>query len=77
LLTPEFSVFGLDGFQTLLLGQKVPHAKIGKIGDLEETAFRTHRNTFEVAARDGLSMAEGLEIIRSPDWQWRPGFYSA
>ena len=73
LLPAETSGFQLEGYYTLLLGQKVPHAKIRKMPG--NAAWQNHRRACRAAARGGLTAGEANAIIRSGRWSWRPGFY--
>ncbi len=75
LLPSASSVFLLDGFHTLLLGQKVPHARVNRVTDLEQAVWQSHRASCEAAGRAGLGVMESLETMRDPRWQWTKGFY--
>ena len=75
LLTPETSIFHLEGFYALLLGQKVPHRCVRPLTAEEEKFLTTERNTHLHHARHGFGVAESLALIRSPQWSWTPGFY--
>ena len=74
-LVPESSVFRLDGFYTLLLGQKVPHRRMQESTPQELAVVQEHRHHFARVAKQGFNIAQGLELIRSPRWTWTPGFY--
>ena len=75
LLTPETSIFHLEGFYALLLGQRVPHRCVRPPTAAEQQALATLRATHLGQARRGFGVAESLALIRSPRWQWTPGFY--
>jgi tryptophan halogenase len=70
------SIFGLDGFYTLLLGQKVPHAATQPLSGPDRVAWQRHRRNVAKVADAGLTMEESLRLIMSPEWTWTPGFYS-
>jgi tryptophan 7-halogenase len=74
-LPPSLSIFQLDGFYTLLLGQKVPHERLHTPTPLELAKFNAHRLANAVGGKNGLSIAEALQFIRHPQWKWTPGFF--
>ena len=76
LLTPETSIFQLEGFYALLLGQRVSHRRVRPLSDAEKQTLETLRATHTAHARGGLSVAESLALIRGPHWTWTPGFYA-
>ncbi|NJN05098.1 MAG: tryptophan 7-halogenase [Rhodobacteraceae bacterium] len=64
--------FRLDGYYTLLLGQKVPHAQIDVPAQRERDAFaRLQEATCQYGAR-GVSVREALRLIGRGDWRWKP-----
>jgi len=75
LLPPDKSIFRLDGFYTLLLGQKVPHDHLIPLSGPDRVAWQRHRRTAAKTADSGLSMEDSLRIMQSPAWKWTPGFY--
>jgi tryptophan halogenase len=75
LLPSECSVFQLEGFYTLLLGQKVPFRKTRQPSEAEIALWDEYRRENEARARSGLTVAESLEYVRHPGWRWTPGFY--
>ncbi|MEO7317688.1 MAG: FAD-dependent oxidoreductase [Chthoniobacteraceae bacterium] len=75
LLTPESSIFQLEGFYALLLGQKVRHRLVRPLTADEEKILATLRDTHLRQARSGFGVAESLALIRGPHWKWTPGFY--
>ena len=75
LLTPQTSIFQLDGFYALLLGQKVMHRRVRLLTANEQKIITNLRNTQLERARRGFSVAESLQLIRGPHWSWTPGFY--
>jgi tryptophan halogenase len=76
LLSAERSLFQLEGFFTLLLGQKVPHSRIAPPPADELAIWQAHQRENVARARAGLSIAESLAYIRHPGWRWTPGFYA-
>jgi tryptophan halogenase len=75
LLTPETSIFQLEGFYALLLGQKVAHKRIRAPRQEEARILANLRNANNCEARGGFSVEESLALVRGPYWQWTPGFY--
>jgi tryptophan halogenase len=75
LLTPETSIFQLEGFYALLLGQKVPHRRIRKATAEEQQTLEALRKANLAEARGGFNVPESLALIRGPYWHWSPGFY--
>ena len=75
LLNPMRSIFQLEGFYTLLLGQKVPHRRQHDATPAERQAWAAHCARFADLAARGLSIRESLDVVRSPYWSWTPGFY--
>ena len=74
-LPPSSSLFQLDGFYTLLLGQKVPHDRPHTPSPAEQAKFADHRIRNAIAAKSGLTIPEALAFIRNPHWTWTPGFF--
>jgi tryptophan halogenase len=75
-LPPSTSLFQLDGFYTLLLGQKVAHERLYTPPHAELAKFNEHRIRTAVAGKSGLTIPEALAFIRHPQWTWTPGFFS-
>jgi tryptophan 7-halogenase len=75
LLPPALSIFQLDGFYTLLLGQKVPHGAPPLSGP-DQITWQRHRKAIAAQAAQGLTMEHSLAIMQDPRWQWTPGFYN-
>ena len=75
LLTPETSIFHLEGFYALLLGQKHPHRRVRALAPAEQQALAALRQKRTAEARGGFGVADSLALIRGPHWRWSPGFY--
>ncbi len=76
LLPAEKSLFQLEGFHALLLGQKHPHDRIRAPLPDERAIWETHRCEMADRAAHGITVAESLAFIHNPHWRWTPGFYS-
>jgi tryptophan halogenase len=75
LLPRDTSVFRLDGFYTILMGQKVPYQKKIEREAGEVRVWNEFKKNCRKIAKSGMSVEEGTKIIRSPQWQWTQGFY--
>ena len=76
-LNPEASLFQLDGFYALLMGQQVPHARIAEAPAGERGIFEAMQQAYRLRAQHGCDLRESLELMRGPRWMWTPGFYGA
>ena len=63
LLRPTNS-FGIDGYQAMLVGQRVPHAKPYKPSQADAERWHAYRRTIDSDARQGLDVADCLGFIR-------------
>jgi tryptophan halogenase len=75
LLPPGLSIFQLEGFFTLLVGQKVPFRRTRDITPQEWVVWAENRRQNAAIASAGLTVRETLDIVRTPAWKWTPGFY--
>jgi tryptophan halogenase len=75
LLPPENSIFQLEGFFALLLGQKVPHRRARQLTPAEQLTLTALQWANLAVAREGFSVMESLALVRGPHWQWDPRFY--
>ncbi|MFT3785046.1 MAG: tryptophan 7-halogenase [Tepidisphaeraceae bacterium] len=62
--------FGIEGFLTLLVGQKVPYQLRQPIPDAEMAIFRRHCQDFRNQAASGMTVAEALKFVKHPQWSW-------
>jgi tryptophan halogenase len=62
--------FRLDGFLALLIGQAVPHQKPHTVSPAELEFLHRHRQRLAHEAARGMTVAESLQAIRSPDVKW-------
>lgn len=69
------SNYGIEGYLAMLVGQKVPH-KIKFTPSGAELEFcKQMRLKNQQVASEALSIEQTLKEIRSPDWEWTPGYY--
>ncbi len=69
--------FKLDGYYTMLVGQKVPHALMGTITSKEAAAWKKLQQATSAYASKGFTVQQALERINKPNWQWRPEHFAA
>ncbi len=67
--------FGLEGYLTLLVGQRVPHDGRYVPTMHEQASMQRLRAQFCNEARRGYSVEEALGMIRHPEWRWHAGFF--
>lgn len=68
--------FRLDGYYTLLIGQRVPHAKIGVASDRERSSWKKLQDSIVRYATSGVSVSAALKRVKAPDWQWKEEHFS-
>lgn len=69
----EFGVhssFGLEGYLVILTGLRVPYENPYEPTESEWRLWRAHKAQLADEARQSLTVAESLAIVRSPAWQW-------
>lgn len=69
--------FKLDGYYTLLLGQKVPHAYIDSPTARERAAWQKLQKATHQYAAKGYTVKQTLDIVSSSQWQWQSQHYAA
>jgi tryptophan halogenase len=75
LLNP-LSQFGLEGYWTLLMGQKVPYQDVYAPGPRERETWRQIQQAFKAKAQAAIGVKEALTLVRSPDFQWPANLYT-
>ncbi len=65
--------YRLDGFLTMLIGNRTPYKARHAATNVELMAWQGHCARFATTARDGFDVRETLAWIRRPDWQWSEG----
>jgi tryptophan halogenase len=76
LLTP-FDQFTMDGWLTLLVGQRVPYRRHYVPGSSEQQLWARIRASVRTRAQEGFTVPEAHALIRSPRWKWNPEFFRA
>jgi tryptophan halogenase len=75
-LLPRLSQFDLEGYWTLLIGQKVPYQGPYQPGPQERETWRRIQQTFKAKAEAGVGVKEALTLVRSREFHWPPNLYS-
>jgi tryptophan halogenase len=64
------SIFGIEGYLTMLIGQRVPYRARHQPGASEVERWQRHRAESIAIARNGYSVPEALAFIRRPGMKW-------
>jgi tryptophan halogenase len=75
-LLNRLSQFNLEGYWTLLLGQKVPYKNLYVPGPEERQAWRQIQEAFKAKALTAVGVKEALTVVRSPAFYWPPTLYT-
>jgi len=67
--------FGFEGYLSMMVGMRVPHRRTYTISDAERQTWAKILEHNRAQAAAGVGMKESLEIIRSPNFKVKPGFY--
>ena len=67
--------FGFEGYLSMMVGQRVPYRRIFEPSEPERQIFAKILAENRARATSGMSMRESLDVIRSPQFKPRPGFY--
>lgn len=69
------SIFGIEGYLTLLVGQRVPYQREHQPTANELEVWRSIQSQHREMGRSGISVRAALRAIRSPAWKWNPEFF--
>jgi tryptophan 7-halogenase len=69
--------FGTEGYLSLLVGQDVPYESTYSPSAEEWSNWERIQQAIKRQVAHGLSVREGLDLIRSPQWQWPANLYRA
>jgi tryptophan halogenase len=75
-LLNRLSQFGLEGYWSLLIGQKVPFNSAYVPSSQERQIWQQIQEAFKNKALAGIGVKEALTLVRSPDFNWPPNLYS-
>ena len=73
LLHPD-DQFTMDGYLSMLVGQRVPHRTYHP-SPLERQEWERLLRTNRALARNAFSVTEALAVVRSPQWAWPADLY--
>jgi tryptophan 7-halogenase len=68
-------IFGMEGYLTLLVGQKVPHRRPYTPTPREWQIWHGIRAEHRTKALTALSAREAIDAVTAPNWQWPAGFF--
>ncbi len=69
-LTPPDDIFELDGYYTILFGQRVPHEREYQPAPKEWRLAQEIKDAHRKMTRNALTSEEALAVVRGPNWQW-------
>jgi tryptophan halogenase len=69
-LLRQASIFGIEGYLTMLVGQKVPYQARYEPSASQWQRWQLHRAECMAQAQQGFTVDEALQRIRRPDWKW-------
>ena len=64
------SYFGIDGFYSMLLGMKVPHARVLEPTPQEQQIWAQYKAGLVRRAEAGIGVAQALALLRNPSTPW-------
>ena len=62
--------FGLSGYYSMLMGQKVPYRHLFKPTEKEIQTWNAARAESAARAQNGLTVDEALRCVNAPGWKW-------
>jgi tryptophan halogenase len=75
MLLRSTDMFGMEGYLTMLVGQKIPYRKTSTPSTDEWRIWNLIRNEHKTLAQQGLTVREAFAAIGNPNWGWNPGFF--
>ena len=67
--------FGFEGYLSMMIGMNIPYLKTYTPSEPEMQVFHDIYQRFRRNAKSGVGVAEGLNWIRKPGWQWPTNIY--
>ncbi|MEO5915239.1 MAG: tryptophan 7-halogenase [Luteolibacter sp.] len=64
------SDFGIEGYFTMLVGNKVPYKNHHKATPAERAIWEAHLMELKQQAKAGISVKDALAYVRHPGWTW-------
>ncbi len=68
-------VFGMEGYLTVLVGQKVPYQRRHTPTPQELSIWQGVRAENRMKALTALTVRQALDAVTAPAWQWVPGYF--
>jgi len=65
-----YSSFNIEGYLTMLVGNKVPYEKRYTPTPEEWQRWRAHQAALRQQTANALTVEEALAVIRHPGWRW-------
>jgi tryptophan halogenase len=75
-LLQPLDIFGMEGYLTLLVGQKVPYRRTSTPSASEWQIWNSIRAQHKALAEKGLTVPEAFAAIAAPTWRWKPGYFA-
>jgi len=72
-LVDPLSIFKLNGYLAVLLGQKVPTQYQGELDETERRSLTSMQADLHARAAESLSMQEAFDLVAQPQWKWPRG----
>ena len=69
-MLPQTSIFGLEGYLVMLVGQQVPYSTGWQPSSSELETLQKHRRQYAAIGENGCSISECLAAVRHPNWKW-------
>ena len=67
--------FGFEGYLSMMVGQQVPYRQVFQVTDRERQIFSQVLDQNRKQAASGLTLRQSLDVVHSPAFKVRPGFY--
>jgi len=68
---PRESIFGYEGFMTMIQGQRIPSDFDPMVEESEWKIWRSYQERFKLQAKQALSMPEAIQLIYKQNYQWK------
>jgi tryptophan halogenase len=67
--------FGIEGYLTMLVGQRVPYEGLHRPSEAELKAVGAIRDQFKKQAATGYHAEHALSIVRMAKWEWKKDIF--
>ena len=65
--------YGIEGFLTMLVGNRVPYRHPHVASDAEREIWNRHRAGYRAIAKNALDVKGALGYVKNPGWSWKAG----